>query len=148
MTVNTNGTFVLQDAVITVDTGGTPIEIECAAEQLAIEVTNNERSHPRTGCKAPFNEFVDATRSVTIQYVSGFGADGIYNLLMALEGQALSFAIATSAGVASADFPHFTWDCVMPALSPIPSTAWGEFAAGGDLTLPVEAGTFAMDDGT
>ncbi|KAA3641181.1 MAG: hypothetical protein DWP92_01660 [Armatimonadetes bacterium] len=142
--VNTNGTYVLDGAVLTIDVAGTPYELECAAESFALEVDNNMRSHPRTGCKAPYEEYIDSSHTAVLTYTHGYGADGIFAVLNALVGTSVSFLLETKDGVVSADFPTFAWDAVVPGVSPLPATSWGEFAAGAEISIPVEAGTLVV----
>ncbi len=137
--VNTDGTFVNEGGVVKMDTGGTQFEAECAATEFGIEVSNNTRSHPRTGCKAPYDEIIDATYSFVFKYAHGFGTDGIYNMLAALSGTEVAFEIDTDgSGGTSASAPVISFTAKVPYLSPLPVTAIGEFAAG-EITIPLPA---------
>lgn len=137
--VNTGGTYVLKDAQIQIDVGGTPFEVDCAAAKVAVVPNHNTRSHPRTGCTAPYDEYVDSTWTMTLAYTHGFGTDGLFNMLWALRGTTVDIEIDTDpVAVSSPAAPLIQLDEVtIPAIAPIPDTDWGEFAQG-EITFPLK----------
>lgn len=131
-------TYRLHDAVLTVDVDGTPVTIECAATSLGIVAEQNYASHPRTGCDAPFEEWIDSSHTVELGYAHAYGTDGIWTVFDGLAGTIVNWQLETGgAAVVSADFPKFTWTAAVPALSALPQTDWGEFAQG-DVSIPVK----------
>jgi hypothetical protein len=131
--VNTAGTYRLDGAVLSVSTH----ELEIAAVSMALEADANYASHPRTGGSAPFEEYIDATYTLELSYAQGFGTDGIQTVFAALEGTESVWVLKTGGATVSATLPKFTFNAVVPALSPLPSTAWGEFAEG-SITIPIK----------
>lgn len=136
--VNTAGTFRLKNgATLTVDDGGTgEATLELAAQSIAVIAEQNYASHPRTGDGPPSEEYIDATYTLELSYMQGFGTDGIFETFEALAGTEVDWVLQTAAAV-SASTPSFTFTAVVPALSPLPSTEWGEFAQG-DVTVPIK----------
>lgn len=135
--VNTAGTYRLKDgAQLTIDTGGTPITLELAARQMALEAEANYASHPRTGGDAPFEEYIDSTYTMELEYAHGFGTDGIFEVFEALAGTEVEWLLETGAAV-SATAPSFSFTATVPALSPLPGTEWGEFSQG-SISIPVK----------
>lgn len=135
--VNTAGTYRLDDGQLVIDTGGTPLDLSVAAVSISLEADANYASHPRTGGSAPFEEYIDATYTLELTYAQGFGTDGIQTVFAAREGTEVDWLLETKDGTVSADFPTFAFTAVVPALSPLPSTAWGEFAEG-TITIPIK----------
>lgn len=136
--VNTAGTYRLRDgATLTIDEGGAgTATLEIAAQSVAIIATPNYASHPRTGDGPPTEEYIDATYAFELSYMHGFGTDGIFETFDGLAGTEVDFVLTTAAAVA-ATTPSFTFTAVVPALSPLPSTEWGEFAQG-EITIPIK----------
>lgn len=135
--VNTAGTYRLTGAALTIDTGGTPIELQIAAKTVAITATPNFASHPRTGGGAGYEEYIDANYELEFSYAHGFGTDGVFEVFEALAGTEVDWLLETSDGVVSDTYPTFSFTAKVPMLSPLPSTDWGEFAQG-DITIPIK----------
>ena len=137
--VNTAGTYKLEDAVLTMDTGGTPVTLEIAATKMAIVAEQHFASHARTGGVAPFEEYIDSTFTLMLGYLTGYGTDGIEAAFAALEGDEVAWSLETSgASSPSATFPTFTFTAKVPRLSPLPETAWGEFAGEDTISIPIK----------
>lgn len=134
--MNTAGTYRLDGATLAVDTGGTPVELQIAASECSIEVTNNYADHDRTGGGPPRKKIIDATWEMTLKYAHGFGTDGIFTVFDGLAGTEVDWLLETSDGVVSATFPTIAFTADVPWLSPLPSTAWGEFAFG-EIMIPL-----------
>ena len=133
--VNAAGTYRLSDAVLTIDTGGTPLELTLAATSLGLQPTNNYVDHPRTGGAAPYQQLVDAVWELTLSYATGFGTDGLQTVFDGLAGTEVEWLIETGATV-SATFPSFAFTADVPWLG-IDDTDIGEFATG-SITIPVK----------
>jgi len=137
MSVNTAGTYRLKDASLTIDTGGTPVVLDIAAQALGLVPEHNYASHPRTADVAPYEEYIDSTWEATLRYVQGFGTDGIHTVFDGLAGTEVEWLLETKDGVVSADFPTFAFTAVVPPLAPLDETDWGEFAEG-DVTIKIK----------
>ncbi len=133
--VNTAGTYQMAAPQLTIDTGGSPVELSIAAKSVGLFPTNNYVDHPRTGGGAPFQKLVDATWELVLTYVNGFGSDGIQTLFAGLEGTEVEWLLETSEGGVSAEFPTFTFTADVPYLG-LEDTEIGEFAEG-SITIPV-----------
>lgn len=133
--VNTAGTYRLSDPNLTIDTGGTPIELKIAARSLALVPTNNYTDHPRTGGSAPYQKLIDATWEATLGYVQGFGTDGLQTVFASLAGTEVEWLLETKDGVVSADFPTFAFTADVPFLG-IEDSEIGAFADG-TITIPI-----------
>jgi len=133
--VNAAGTYRLSDAVLTIDTGGTPLELTVAATSVGLVPTNNYADHPRTGAAAPYQKLIDATWELTLNYAQGFGTDGLQTVFDGLAGTEVDWLLETSGGVASADFPTFAFTADVPWLG-IEDTEYGEFADG-SIAIPI-----------
>jgi len=133
--VNTAGTYRLSTAVLTIDTGGTPLELTIAATSVGLVPTTNYADHPRTGAAAPYQKVIDAVWELVLSYVQGFGTDGLQTVFDGLAGTEVDWLLETSDGVVSADFPTFTFTADVPYLG-IEETEYGEFADG-TITIPI-----------
>jgi len=133
--VNTAGTYRLSNPELTIDVGGTPFELSIAASSVGLVPTNNYVDHPRTGGGAPYQKLVDATWELTLNYVQGFGTDGLQTIFDTLAGTEVDFLLETSDSVVSADFPTFAFTADVPYLG-IEDTEWGDFADG-SITIPI-----------
>lgn len=136
MAVNTAGTYRLKGASLTIDTGGTPITLEIAAQSFGLNPDHNYASHPRTGGSAPFEEYIDTTWTAMLSYMLGFGTDGIHTVFDSLAGTEVDWLLETSDGVVSADYPTFAFTATVPPLG-IDDTDWGEFSSG-DVELKIK----------
>ena len=127
--VNTAGTYRLSGAVLTIDVGGTPLELPIAATGMGLVPTTNYADHPRTGGGAPYQKVIDATWEMVLSYVNGFGTDGIQTVFDSLAGTEVDWLLETSDGVVSADFPTFAFTADVPYMG-IEDTDDGEFVDG------------------
>ena len=133
--VNTAGTYRMVDAVLTIDVGGTPLELTVAASSMGLVPTNNYTDHPRTGGTPPYQKLMDATWEMNLNYVQGFGTDGIQTVFDSIAGTEVDWLLETSDGVASADFPTFAFTADVPYVG-IEDTEYGAFADG-TITIPI-----------
>lgn len=131
------GTLRVKDPAITLDAGGTDVEIQLKATNVGIEAEQNYADHPRTGDAPPYQEYIDATYSFELGYVHGFGTDGVVTAFDTLAGTEVDVLLETSDGVVSVDYPTYTFTIVVPSLSPLPATEFGEFASG-DISIPIK----------
>jgi hypothetical protein len=134
--VNAAGTYRLEDPNLVLDTGGTPIDLKIAATSMGLTPTNNYVDHPRTGAGSPYQQLVDATWEMTLNYVSGFGTDGIQTLFASLAGTEVEWLLETEDGAVSATFPTFAFTADVPFLG-IEDAEIGEFADG-TITIPIK----------
>ena len=134
--VNTDGTYRLTNAELTIDTGGTPITLKIAATSMALIAEPNYASHARTGAAPPREQFIDAQYTLELAYGQGFGTDGIQTAFASLEGTEVDWLLETTDGAVSATAPTFTFTATVPAIDPLPSTEMGEFAMG-EVSIPV-----------
>ncbi len=133
--VNTAGTYQLASPQLTLDVDGSPVELSIAARSMGLFPTNNYADHPRTGGAPPYQKLIDATWEMVLNYVNGFGTDGIQTIFAGLEGTEVEWLLETADGVVSAEFPTFAFTADVPYLG-LEDTEWGEFADG-SITIPI-----------
>lgn len=127
--------FVLNKPKVTVGTGGTAIEIQCAASEIHTNVDQSENT-VETFC-GTFTSFKPETWDVTLNGLQSFGAAGLWNLLRPLVGSLQTFTVLPDRDVAvGAANPQMTGSAIVKAF-PFLDAAVGE-ASEFDLVLAVQ----------
>jgi hypothetical protein len=106
--------FIPVKPVISIGTVGSAVDIACAAEELAVEVDQDDNTY-ETFCGS-YTSYKPEKWTITATVFPSYGAAGLWNLLRPLVGTAQPFRVLPDAGASVGPAnPQMTGTCIVKA---------------------------------